>query len=120
MLHGKWAAVFALQAFMAVATGAFGAHALAHLLAPNALSWWQTGSQYLMYHSLAGLVVAALSGYLKNPTRILLIFFIGNLLFAGSLCLMALTGMTWLGMITPLGGLSYLLAWLLLTWQLWQ
>jgi uncharacterized membrane protein YgdD (TMEM256/DUF423 family) len=119
-MHGKWAAVFALQAFIAVAAGAFGAHGLSHLLEPKALAWWHTGSQYLMYHALGGLVTVALSAYITGVTRILVAFVVGNLLFVGSLYTMALTGATWLGMVTPLGGLSYLLAWLLLAWQLWH
>ncbi|NLQ18087.1 DUF423 domain-containing protein [Marinomonas sp. M1K-6] len=116
----RWAAVFAAQAFISVAAGAFGAHALVDVLGLNALAWWQTASQYLMYHALGGLIVAALFAYLPASKCILVLFFVGNLLFAGSLYVMALTGYTLLGMMTPLGGLCYLLAWGWLVWQLWQ
>ncbi|MBJ7537824.1 DUF423 domain-containing protein [Marinomonas transparens] len=116
----KWAAFFAAQAALAIAAGAFGAHALNGLVDERALGWWHTGSQYLMYHSLAGLLVAALSSYLSFHKAILSFFFVGNVLFAGSLYVMTLTGQTWLGVVTPLGGICYLLGWLLLVICLWR
>jgi uncharacterized membrane protein YgdD (TMEM256/DUF423 family) len=116
----KWGAFFAAQAFISVAAGAFGAHALTDMLDSKALGWWHTGSQYLMYHALAGLVVVALSAYLSSSKSILILLFIGNVLFAGSLYVMALTGYTILGAITPLGGLCYLIAWGFLVWRLWR
>ena len=116
----KWAAVFAVQAGISVAAGAFGAHALNDILDTNALGWWHTGSQYLMYHALAGLIVVALSSYLPSCKSILALFFIGNILFSGSLYAMALTGYTLLGAVTPIGGLCYLVAWSCLAWRLWR
>ena len=113
-----WAAGFALQAGLSVAMGAFGAHGLSHRVSPQALGWWQTASDYLMYHSLAGLLVIALTSLLIHPLAILRCFLIGNFLFAGSLYVMTLTGITGLGMITPLGGLAYLVGWLWLAWRL--
>lgn len=115
----KWAAVFASQAALSVAAGAFGAHALKSLLDSQALDWWGTGSQYLMYHSLAGLVVA-LAVFVPKAKSVLLLFCLGNILFAGSLYTMALTGVTALGAVTPLGGVCYLSAWLLLAVKLWR
>lgn len=116
----KWAALAAFQGFVSVAAGAFGAHALTKVLDEKALSWWHTGSQYLMYHALAGLVVAALAIYLPSAKRIIALFVIGNTVFAGSLYVMALTGVLWLGAITPIGGLCYLVGWFFLTKSLWQ
>jgi len=116
----KWAALFALQAAISVAAGAFGAHALSDMLDAKALGWWHTGSQYLMYHALAGLIVVALSSYLSSSKSILVLFFIGNTVFSGSLYVMALTGYTFLGAITPIGGLCYLMAWCCLAWRLWR
>ncbi|MBR7887668.1 DUF423 domain-containing protein [Marinomonas sp. A79] len=115
----KWAAVFAFQAALSVAAGAFGAHALKSMLDSQALGWWSTGSQYLMYHSLAGLVVA-LAVFVPKSNAVLLLFCLGNVLFAGSLYTMALTGVTVLGAVTPLGGVCYLSAWLLLVVKLWR
>lgn len=116
----KWGAILASQAFIAVAAGAFGAHGLADVLDLKALGWWHTASQYLMYHALAGLVVVALSGYISSTKNILVFFCVGNVLFAGSLYTMALTGYTMLGAVTPLGGLCYLTGWGLLIVKLWR
>jgi uncharacterized membrane protein YgdD (TMEM256/DUF423 family) len=116
----KWGTFFAAQAFVSVAAGAFGAHALTDMLDQKALGWWHTASQYLMYHALAGLVVVALSAYLSPTKSILLLLCIGNVLFSGSLYVMALTGYTLLGAVTPLGGLCYLIAWGLLILHLWR
>lgn len=116
----KWASLMALQGFISVGAGAFGAHALTKILDEKALSWWHTGSQYLMYHALAGLIVAALATYLPACKKIIALFFIGNTIFAGSLYVMAFSGVLWLGAITPIGGTCYLLGWLLLTKSLWQ
>lgn len=115
-----WAALFAIQAGISVAAGAFGAHALSDILDAKALSWWHTGSQYLMYHALAGLIVVALSPYLLSCKRILVLLLIGNMVFSGSLYAMALTGYTLLGAVTPIGGLCYLMAWGCLAWRLWR
>ena len=116
----KWGGFFAAQAFISVASGAFGAHAFTSILDLKALGWWHTASQYLMYHALAGLVVVALSAYLSSAKSILLLLCIGNILFAGSLYVMALTGYTLLGAVTPLGGLCYLIAWGLLVLDFWR
>ncbi|MEO9656106.1 DUF423 domain-containing protein [Marinomonas sp.] len=111
-----WGALFALQAGLSVAMGAFGAHGLAHKVSSQALGWWQTSSDYLMYHSLAGLLVIALISQIHHSIAILRCFFLGNFLFAGSLYVMTLTDLTWLGMITPLGGLAYLIGWGVFVW----
>ncbi|BDX04015.1 membrane protein [Marinomonas pontica] len=116
----KWAALFALQAALSVAAGAFGAHALTAILDAKALGWWHTASQYLMYHALAGLLVVALFSFLSSCKRVLVLFFLGNVFFAGSLYIMALTGLTYLGAVTPIGGFCYLLAWCLLAVSLWR
>lgn len=116
----KWAALFAIQGAISVAAGAFGAHALSDVLDANALGWWHTGSQYLMYHALAGLIVVALSSYVSSCKSILVLFFVGNTVFSGSLYAMALTGYTFLGAVTPIGGLCYLMAWCCLAWRLWR
>lgn len=116
----KWAALFAIQGAISVAAGAFGAHALSDMIDANALGWWHTGSQYLMYHALAGLIVVALSSYVSSCKSILVLFFVGNTVFSGSLYAMALTGYTFLGAVTPIGGLCYLMAWCCLACRLWR
>lgn len=108
----------AINAFIAIACGAFGAHALAERLTPRLLDIWQTGAQYHLAHALALVLVALLSDRLIGAGRFVnatgWLFFAGIVLFSGSLYLLAVTGWRWLGAITPLGGLCFLSGWALL------
>ena len=111
--------VGALSGFVAVAAGAFGAHALRARLTADMLDVFQTGAQYQMYHALALLAVGILLGRFSVDGSAWLVwsgwlFIAGTLLFSGSLYALSLTGVTWLGAITPLGGLGFLAGWLLL------
>lgn len=103
----------AVSAFIAVAAGAFGAHALRARLAPDLLTVFETGARYQMYHALALLATAWASDHWPGtPLRAAGVLFIGGtLLFSGSLYVLALTGARWLGAITPLGGLLFLAGW---------
>lgn len=105
----------AISAFIGVAMGAFGAHGLKTVLSPNMLAVYQTGVTYQMWHAL-GLIVIALLGR-QAPVSALLhragwLMLSGIILFSGSLYLLALTQLRWLGMITPIGGVCFLAAWL--------
>lgn len=106
----------ALSGLVAVAMGAFAAHALHDRLPPRLFEVFQTAVQYQFYHSLGWLAVAVLG--LRTPSRLLrasaLCFAAGILLFCGSLYVLALSGVHWLGAITPLGGLAFMLGWILL------
>ena len=103
----------ALAGFLAVTFGAFGAHALRERLSPEMLAVFETGVRYHMYHALALLLVSAmmprLGGWLVVASGWL--FTAGIVLFSGSLYLLALTGVTMLGAITPIGGLAFLAGW---------
>ena len=105
-----------LSALVAVAAGAFGAHALRARLSPELLAVFETGARYQMYHALALLVVAwAVTRWPGTPVRAAGWLFVGGtVLFSGSLYLLALTGARWLGAVTPLGGLLFLSGWLAL------
>ena len=106
----------ALAGFLAVAFGAFGAHALRSRLSPDMLAVFETGVRYQMYHALALLLVAAAAarfgGWMVTAAGWL--FTVGIVLFSGSLYALALTGVTTLGAITPIGGLAFLAGWALL------
>ena len=106
----------ALSACIAVAAGAFGAHALRARLDLGMLAVFETGARYQMYHALALLAVAWASG--RWPGRLTTVagwsFVGGTVLFSGSLYAMALTGHRALGAITPLGGVAFLFGWLCL------
>ena len=110
----RWGAAASFQAFLSVAAGAFGAHGLKNIVAPPALEWWQTACQYLMYHSLASLAAIILTMIGLRCLLVVRLFTLGNVLFAGSLMIMTLTDVRWLGAITPLGGVLYLSGWALL------
>lgn len=112
----------ALSAFIAVAAGAFGAHALKARLAPDLLTIFDTASRYQLMHALALFAVAWAGG--RWPGRAVRwagwSFVAGTLLFSGSLYALALTGVRGLGAITPLGGVAFLSGWALLAWSAWR
>ncbi len=112
-------AIGALSGCLAVAAGAFGAHALRARLAPDMLDVFQTGVTYEMYHALALVGVGILLARFSAEGSVWLsaagwLFIAGSILFSGSLYVLALTGTLWLGAITPLGGVAFLLGWLAL------
>ena len=104
----------AIAGLVGVAFGAFGAHGLRGRLTPEMLAVFETGVRYQMYHALALLLTAALVP--RMPGRALVAagwFFTGGIvLFSGSLYLLAVTGVTVLGAITPIGGVAFLAGWL--------
>lgn len=113
-----WLAVAAVNGFLAVAFGAFAAHGLSGRLDAHALQIFETGARYHMYHALAlGLAAIALR---VTPSSIgqaaCAAFLVGIVLFSGSLYALSLTGLRWLGAITPFGGLAFLVGWALLAW----
>jgi uncharacterized membrane protein YgdD (TMEM256/DUF423 family) len=119
--HCIVAASIALAA--AVALGAFGAHALRTRLDPEALTVYQTAVQYHFWHALGLLGVGALM--LEWPTSgrmgwVAGLLLAGLFLFCGSLYVLALTGAAWLGTLTPIGGLAFIAAWLVLASVAWH
>lgn len=112
----------ALSAFIGVAAGAFGAHALKARLAPDLLAIFDTGSRYQLIHALALLAVAwACHRWPGTPVRWAgWCFVAGTLLFSGSLYALALSGQRGLGAVTPFGGVAFLLGWALLAWSAWR
>jgi uncharacterized membrane protein YgdD (TMEM256/DUF423 family) len=110
----------ALAALLAVALGAFGAHALRSRLTPADLDIFETGVRYQMYHALALFGVAwASSRWPGGVTHAAgWAFLVGILIFSGSLYLLVVLGQRWLGAVTPLGGVAFLLGWTLLAWRI--
>ena len=105
--------------FLAVALGAFAAHALRDRLSLEMLAVFQTGVQYHMTHALALFGIGLLSLHFPNAVlpRVSGYLFLGGiLLFSGSLYLLSVTGIRWLGAITPFGGVAFLTAWACLIW----
>jgi uncharacterized membrane protein YgdD (TMEM256/DUF423 family) len=108
----------ALSAFLAVAAGAFGAHALEARLAADRLETFQLAARYQMYHALALLAVGwACTRWPGGATTSAgWLFVAGTVVFCGTVYALGLGGPRWLGAITPLGGLSFLGGWLALAW----
>jgi uncharacterized membrane protein YgdD (TMEM256/DUF423 family) len=109
-----FAGLGALSAFLAVAAGAFGAHALRARLSPDLLAVFETAARYQMYHALGLLAVAWMVTRWPGPwpARAGWLFVAGTVLFSGSLYALALTGVRWLGAITPIGGVLMIGGWL--------
>ena len=113
----------AAMAGISVAIGAFGAHALRARLEPARLATFETAVQYHMLHAVALLAVAALAGRVQSQQLLLLsggLFTAGIFLFSGSLYALAITGITWLGAITPLGGIAFIGGWLCMGIAAWK
>lgn len=109
----RYLSLGAISGGLAVALGAFGAHALKNRLDPQALATFEVGVRYQMYHALALLAVGLLAA--RRESRVLgasgVLFVAGTVLFSGSLYALSLSGATWLGAITPFGGVAFLSAW---------
>jgi len=110
----------ALLAGLGVAAGAFGAHGLRQRLSPELLAVFETGVRYQVYHALALLAVGAVVGRWPGAATAGWLFVAGIAIFSGSLFVLALSGVRWLGAITPLGGLCFLLGWGVLAWTAWR
>lgn len=118
-MQARFLLLAALAGFTGVALGAFGAHGLKNVLTEHYLEIYKTAVSYQMWHALLLAIVAVL------PRQRLLYWagwslVIGMLLFSGSLYVLAIFQLNWLGMITPLGGLAFLVAWGLLAFAAYR
>ncbi|WP_372779925.1 DUF423 domain-containing protein [Litorivivens sp.] len=105
-------AASAISGFLAVALGAFGAHALKQRLSADMLAVYETAVQYHFYHTLALLAVAVLMvGGAQGLKLSAVLFLVGTVIFSGSLYALALSGVKVLGAVTPIGGLCLLAGW---------
>lgn len=112
-----------LSAFAGVALGAFGAHGLKTRVPPEMLTVWQTGVLYHLIHALGLLLIGILSSLMPEAAMVRnagWAILLGTVLFSGSLYALVLTGIKPLGMITPFGGIAFLVGWLLLGIAVWQ
>jgi len=106
----------AVFGFFSVGFGAFGAHAIKGTISPDLLTIYQTAVDYQFFHAL-GLILTGLV-FQHQPHKLILIagwlIIAGIFVFSGSLYFLSLTGIRWLGAITPVGGTAFIAAWLLL------
>ncbi|MGE3262384.1 MAG: DUF423 domain-containing protein [Bacteriovoracia bacterium] len=111
----------ALQAFLAVVMGAFGAHGLEKVLDEYGLKIWHTAAAYHLSHALALVLLGICERQFQSRLPVSHWGFgLGIFFFSGSLYLLALTGTKWLGAITPMGGLLFIVGWLSLAWSAWK
>jgi uncharacterized membrane protein YgdD (TMEM256/DUF423 family) len=115
----------AVTAALGVGLGAFGAHGLKTIVPPDHLAIFETAVRYQMYHSLGMMIVGIVPQMVPSvPLRRWMLtgwlFAAGILLFSGSLYLLVLLNIPWMGAITPLGGISFIAGWLLLGWEIWK
>jgi uncharacterized membrane protein YgdD (TMEM256/DUF423 family) len=115
-----FAGLGAALALVAVALGAFGAHGLRARVTPSDLDVFETAARYHMYHSLALFVVAWATTRWPGAQSAGWFFVAGIVVFSGSLYVLVLTGQRWLGAVTPLGGLAFLIGWALLAWHIFK
>jgi len=113
-----------ILAGIAVVLGAFGAHGLKNLVAPELIDTWEKAVRYQMYHALALLILAWAITYWPQGTNLWVLggwlFLAGVVLFSGSLYLLVMSGTKWLGAITPLGGVAFGIGWLCLLMAAWR
>lgn len=106
----------------AVSLGAFGAHGLKKIITPEMLAIYQTAVQYQFYHALGLLGVAFIAHV--NSTKLVNmagnLMFIGVMIFSGSLYLLVILNIKWLGAITPIGGVLMVISWVLLAWSVFR
>ena len=121
MNSARWIGVGALLMMIAVGLGAFGAHGLRGRIDAHAMQIYEKAVFYHVIHAIGIIVVAliAQSEFISGAaaSKIALILFFGIFLFSGSLYLLVVTGIRWLGAITPLGGSAFIFAWGYLAWQ---
>jgi uncharacterized membrane protein YgdD (TMEM256/DUF423 family) len=113
----------AINAFLCVALGAFGAHGLKHMLSADMLDVYHIGVQYHFYHSLGLILVGLVLLHFTSAKLVKLsgwLMLTGIILFSVSLYFLSLTGIRGLAMITPFGGIAFLSAWTLFAYGIWQ
>lgn len=107
---------------LAVALGAFGAHGLKSQLSSDMMQTYKTGVEYHFYHALGLLLIGILA--VSFPSEMIkwsaILLMAGIILFSGSLYVLAVSGIKWLGAITPIGGLSFIAGWILLFLAVWK
>jgi len=118
----SFALIASIYALLSVALGAFGAHALKAILSASQLSTWHTAVEYQMMHALALLFISSQLklSYSKHLKHAAISISIGVLLFSGSLYCLVLLEIKLLGMITPIGGLLFIVGWILLIYHFWR
>lgn len=113
----RYIRIGSLSMAVAVALGAFGAHILETHLTPERMATWETAVQYHMIHAVALIIIALFADKLQELKKVLWslrLLWAGTLIFSGSLYILCLSGIGVLGAITPIGGVAFILGWIML------
>jgi len=112
----------AVLLMIGVAAGAFGAHGLKRIVDTDMLAIWHTAVLYQLVHGLGMLLLALLAAQIGAPLlgAAGAVMLAGVLIFSGSLYVLVLTGTKWLGAITPIGGMAFIVAWAMVAWAAWR
>jgi uncharacterized membrane protein YgdD (TMEM256/DUF423 family) len=111
----------ALDAALAVILGAFGAHGLKDRVTAARLDVWHTACEYQFYHALGILLIVLLATHFSSHLLpVAWVLLAGSVIFSGSLYLLVLTDTAWLGAITPIGGMTLIVGWCILAWQVFR
>jgi len=122
-MQRKWMMLGAVLTMLSVAIGAFGAHMLKEKIGADAIAVYETGVQYHMIHAIGLLIIGLTAGQLGPSTKLkwaARLLFIGIIIFSGSLYVLSISGIKILGAITPIGGVAFIVGWLLLAIDVWQ
>ncbi|MEC0107305.1 DUF423 domain-containing protein [Paenibacillus taichungensis] len=122
-MQRKWMMLGAVMTMLSVAIGAFGAHMLKEKIGADAIAVYETGVQYHMIHAIGLLIIGLTAGQLGPSTKLkwaARLLFIGIIIFSGSLYVLSISGIKILGAITPIGGVAFIVGWLLLAIDVWQ
>ncbi|MHA7580488.1 DUF423 domain-containing protein [Paenibacillus vandeheii] len=122
-MQRKWMMMGAVLTMLSVVIGAFGAHMLKESIGADAIAVYETGVQYHMIHAIGLLIIGLTAGQLGPSTKLkwaARLLFIGIIVFSGSLYVLSISGIKILGAITPIGGVAFIVGWLLLAMDVWQ
>lgn len=122
-MHKLFLIIGSLAMVLAVTLGAFGAHGLKKALTGEMLTIFKTGVTYHFYHAFGLLIVGVMARYLPDSTLLSWsgwLMVAGILIFSGSLYLLSISGIRWLGAITPIGGLCFIISWILFAAAVWK
>ncbi|PZT54336.1 DUF423 domain-containing protein [Paenibacillus silvae] len=122
-MQRKWMMFGAILTMLSVGIGAFGAHMLKDKIGASAIATYETGVQYHMIHALGLLIIGLTAGQIGESLKLkwaARLLFTGIIIFSGSLYVLSISGIKILGAITPIGGVAFIIGWLLFAIDVWQ
>lgn len=122
-MHKLFLILGSIAMALAVGLGAFGAHGLKNILTDEMLDIFETGVKYHFYHAIGLLVIGLIAQLMPNSSLLQWsgwLILVGIIIFSGSLYILSIAGIRWMGAITPIGGVCFIISWILLALATWQ